>query len=114
MHQTPQTGSRRVRGGGDENHHPAPPEPGPRSRFPRRQLHHQVAGAVAGEEPGLTVGSEVDPDAVAALAMLAPLVVPPIAAAGIVTAFDPPTAHLIAVRTAHAVRSAVETRTASL
>ena len=51
LHPPPEARARGVRGRGDEDHHPAPPEAGPRPRIPRRRLYDQMAGAVARAEP---------------------------------------------------------------
>src|SRR5438309_10932675 len=116
MHSAPQARPGRIRGGGNEDDHRPPPEFSPRSRISRRRLYDQVARTVARAKRGADPDLEIDPDAVAALPMVTPLVVPPIAVAGVIPAFDP--AHLlhlpVAVGNTTAVWRAMETGAAAL
>ena len=57
LHPPPQARARGVRGRGHEDHRPPPPEARPRRGIPRRRLHDQVAGAVAGEERGVAAAN---------------------------------------------------------
>ena len=71
LHHAPEARARGVRRRRHEDHHPAPPEAGPRPGIPGRRLYHQMAGAVVGAPAGAiaTVNSggrsHYRPDAVA-------------------------------------------------